>query len=67
MHDLTALSNEAIQKRIDLLEYYAGTRYCQEIECHCGDEFDEGTRIGKCHWDDADELADVLFFRGVGR
>jgi hypothetical protein len=63
MHDLTDVSNEDIQERIDVLVATSCTPLRDDIECHCGDEFDENTRVDFCVWDDEYALTDLLEFR----
>ena len=61
MHDLTNLSYERIEARLDdLAETRANGTYWV-IECQCDDiEVDDGVMIRDCAWNDEDELVDEL-------
>lgn len=67
MHDLTDLTDRDIEDRIAVLQATEATPSRDEIECHCGDEFDDGVRVDFCIWDDEWALREVLASRTARR
>lgn len=66
MHDLTKLSYERIEARLDdLAETRANGTYWV-IECQCDDfEVDDLVMVRDCAWNDETRLANELTKRGV--
>ena len=61
MHDLTKLSYEHIEARLDDLAETRANGMYWVIECQCDDiEVDDGVMIRDCAWNDETQLANEM-------